>query len=283
MANASQEIDCLQKRWRKVDADRLLRDLTAEGRCTSPFGEIDGRQDLRGIAWPSPSIFKSLKIENIDFSHSNIKKLLLIDSHFAGIALGHSKAVILCNNSRVANCNFAHARLRTSGSTGNARWENCNFEKADLKGCIFHRGSFIHCSFDAAVIDGIEFGTSLLDSCKIGAAIRKTFFRGPIRQCDLSLASFNDCAFYGATFSDCAFPTDAIHFKQWQASFFEIKQSFEADTLSNEASEALRTLMAVWEKLEGTIVQQVIDRRNLVRQYGASAGQEIFAYMRKYA
>lgn len=280
METLLKDLENLSNRWASAQVDSLVAELRRGKVPSSPFGSTDGGQiDLRGISVNEPVILSGGSLAGVDFSHARLSKLLCVKATISDCKFDNSEMVFLGNDSKVYRSSFNEARLATSGSTGMTEFNECSFNKTDLTGGMFKQGRFFACKFSEATLDRVEFGESVIEASEVAGSLSKCFFRGPIKQCDLTEATFLDCAFYGALFIDCRVSDHALVIESWPEVFASICGDLDSGALSLKTANALRKACAVWSKLTGVIMQNLIDRRDFEKSYGSQVAGELFAYL----
>lgn len=131
----------------------------------------DGLLDLRGVKAGRDGLqFRFLTLAGVDFRHARGRLLFfesdLSDCLFDSASLTgqprFDRSFVRCSfrdatlkglaiGTRVTECDFTGADLRSLGSLPNTRFEGCQFEATDLGGAAFSDTTFTDCTFvDAA-------------------------------------------------------------------------------------------------------------------------------------
>lgn len=186
----------LRARWVTEVAQEINVCLSRTGAATSPFGEIDGLVDLRGLplssilksetiamAAPKPIPLKSVPpIKKMDFSHGHFvgggqfSSVEVEDCRFDFFELGSNWRRLF------RRCSFVKAKLKRAHLGG--IFEDCDFSKADLSQSVAGvPDRFVRCNFQ-----GCSFK-------------RASWTRVVLEHCDFSQATFGKGTFHGATFT----------------------------------------------------------------------------------
>lgn len=131
----------------------------------------DGLLDLRGVKAGRDGLqFRFLTLSRVDFRHAR-GRLLFFESELSDCLFDSAsltgqprfdRSFVRCSfrdaslkglaiGTRVAECDFTGADLRSLGSLPNTRFEGCRFDATDLSGAAFSDTTFTDCTFvDAA-------------------------------------------------------------------------------------------------------------------------------------
>lgn len=267
----------LLTRWNSSQVQAVLADFKSNRVPVSPFGlTADGRIDLRGISLNLPLILNGLVATGVDLSFAKLSKLLLIKSTISDWNFDNSQLTLLNNASKIYRASFNEAKLATSGSVGGAEFVECSFICTDLIGGIFKEGVFQECIFSEASLKKVEFGSTTIRNSKIVGTLSKCFFRGCLRECDLTDAIFLDCAFYGVLFSDCTVSEHVLIVKNWVNFFETVRTKSDLNSLSLNSRKALNKWCGVWLELAYVIEQNLIDYRDIEKSEGVQVAEELF-------
>lgn len=131
----------------------------------------DGLLDLRGVKAGRDGLqFRFLTLSRVDFRHAR-GRLLFFESELSDCLFDSAsltgqprfdRSFVRCSfrdatlkglaiGTRVTECDFTGADLRSLGSLPNTRFEGCQFDATDLSGAAFSDTTFTDCTFvDAA-------------------------------------------------------------------------------------------------------------------------------------
>jgi len=123
---------------------------------------------------------------------------------------------------KVKDCSFVGAALRESAlSTGDqagvCRWEDVDFDRADLRGSHFLGGQILRCSFRDAKLDEVNFLQTDIDGVLFSGEVRGVLFdqrviasirptSKVIKNADFSGAVFDNSEFLGCRFENVSWP-----------------------------------------------------------------------------
>ncbi|RMI09774.1 pentapeptide repeat-containing protein [Cellulomonas triticagri] len=168
----------LTRRWTPEHVDGLTGQAVEQARhprpphhLASPWGEVDGRTDLRGFAFPSGFALAYLTLADLD--------------------LGGARGRVLLHEVDLTGCSFDGTRSTTQGALRRS-FTACTFRGARLPG-VRLGGAFTDCDLDGAHLRGaLTTGTTTFTRCRIGADLTGAVLRD---------ARFVDCDFTGLTTS----------------------------------------------------------------------------------
>ena len=216
----------------------------------------------------------------VDLSFSKLSKLLLIKSSIEDWIFDHAHLVLLNNASKIYRASFNEAKMATSGSIGGAEFVECSFIFADLTGGIFKEGAFQRCIFSGSRLEKIEFGITTIENSIIAGTLSKCFFRGSIKESDLTDAIFLDCAFYGVLFSDCKVSEHVLIVKNWLSFLDIVRYKSELNSLSLNSKNVLKKYCQVWLELVDVMPQNLIDYRDIEKSKDTQIADELFRLFR---
>jgi uncharacterized protein YjbI with pentapeptide repeats len=157
----------LQARWSSKlieAANRLLMRGLPE---KSPFGEMpDGYADMRGLV--IREFLNGVKLNRIDlsgcklewagqFDYSTVKDCLFVDADLPA-SLGTD----------FQNCVFINSRL--NGAVFRGRFENCNFQEANLSATLGNQVKFTKCNFTDANLRKVQLLRCKFIECRFAGA-----------------------------------------------------------------------------------------------------------------
>jgi uncharacterized protein YjbI with pentapeptide repeats len=186
--------------------DRLVR-----GRDLDPvgLGEIDGRLDLRGFAFPQvaparsdlavvgsfevaggwvvPEIRSTLKFKSGSWTSLDLTGAYLGDILLMGMQLSNCvfEGADLTSTgffgSSVEHSSFARANVRRAGSGGSYKrrfnvFDHCDFPRARLDASWIGPATFTDCDFSDAKLKKTEFWACTLVRCKFAGELREVIF-----------------------------------------------------------------------------------------------------------
>lgn len=163
-------------RWTKEYLDMCNQRLV-NGDYWSPFGEFEGRLDLRGFQMEKP--LKYVNLDAIDFAHGSTVRVGQILSNAVtnccfedfGMSTNMRTKFQDCNMKKLkargaaihgefVNCDFSGANLSMLHPGSGGMFDNCSFDHVNFKGAHLIRGTFVNCSFDGAKFGKGSFGSS---------------------------------------------------------------------------------------------------------------------------
>jgi uncharacterized protein YjbI with pentapeptide repeats len=188
----------IRNRWSNEVTEEINRSLSNDGDARSPFGEYNGRQDLRGIrlnrALARETVARSTRppralndipaLAHLDFSfgvfegEGQLSDVHVVDCRFDKFGQGsnwRSKfqacTFVGANMKRsqllgeFVECDFESAKLSSSRAARATRFVRCNFRLADLRDAIWTQVLFEDCTFDEAVFGGGSLGGAKFLGC----------------------------------------------------------------------------------------------------------------------
>jgi len=229
----------LTARWSPDQADTARRSLL-RGKPHSPFGNHDGRIDLRGLRFCPDDAVHLAKIYDLDavsvtavdlsdgtFTQWRMSRTRFVDCRFDRCTFDGLRAY----SARFDRCSFIDSDLREASLGGwttrwrrrvyGARYIDCDFTNADLRylnpghaqfrGCAFVGSRWRGTRTMSAVFEDCDFRDATLrevmfDGRELGAGIPRRRGENRLAGCDFSTTHLNGCSFLAIDFRDCVPP-----------------------------------------------------------------------------
>lgn len=179
--------DFLRSRWDESVAEAINKRLQKSSSADSPYGEYQGRIDVRGLP-----IMLQMKSENV--------------------ALAGSKPIPLSSVPPIRVMDFAFAQLRGFGQFCDVEMEDCIFDGAAIGANwarTFRRCSFVQASMKRAQLQGVfedcDFSRadlSMSRSSRLSRFIRCKFSGTNLRSAQWVNVIFERCIFETAKFGN---------------------------------------------------------------------------------
>ncbi|HTK03165.1 MAG TPA: pentapeptide repeat-containing protein [Alphaproteobacteria bacterium] len=198
------------------------------------LGKYDGRLDLRGFSFSKSNVkISNATLKDIDFSYGHFG-ITIKNSMLENIILDKAEGFqVFDEGSTFRNCSFINADWRncTLGYSG-ARYESCNFQKANLLGTLYYQGYFIDCDFSNAKLTGTDFQSSHFINCKFKGKLKNIWFRGKTERSSIKNVDFSEAVLWNVVFanvidlSTVTIPKDGNHvfFPRWDYTLKVAKQ-----------------------------------------------------------
>jgi uncharacterized protein YjbI with pentapeptide repeats len=174
----------LCRRWSAVDgnvspsgwfsADQLLAGVS------SPFGQVTGREDFRGLPLQENMRLGEYVLKDIDFSGADIrgahfKGTKFVNCIFDGTCLASARQWrVQFENCRFVRTDFSNA---TFGADG-ALYAGCIFDRAIFTRTSFIRPEFVDCAFLTCRLKGADFNMSQFVRCRFTGKLSDVRFNG---------------------------------------------------------------------------------------------------------
>lgn len=232
----------LVTRW--LDDPRLrqqvLRRLLSGKELGSLVGSVDGRADLRGFIFPSPTFGNQVSVGGLDFRLSaekvKVRSVVWEAMDFTGATLSHlmfidctlrdlkvQDAVQVGSGfwgCLLADSHFTSSDLRElclSSDQDPSKWQNSTVEHCDLRDAVMWGGAFENVEFRAIKTNGLNVTLNNLVDVKFSGTVDRVHFdnrrHGNLQPrthlgVDFSEATLREVDFSGWRFSDALLPKE---------------------------------------------------------------------------
>ncbi|MEO1333417.1 MAG: pentapeptide repeat-containing protein [Myxococcota bacterium] len=171
----------LRERWSgpEVDIADSIRDEEA------PFGEHEGRIDLRGLTAPRRFFFSRTQWDGVDLTYADLSKSYAY-TVFRNCVFDRAEMLSTVAN-KFTHCSFKGANFHRPGIVGT--YESCDFRLAKFRVARFPSASvFRSCDFSEARFMSASFNRPTFESCSFDGARMKGG--------TLGRSTFKDCTFH---------------------------------------------------------------------------------------
>jgi hypothetical protein len=146
----------------------------------SPFGQIEGRKDYRGLFFPTGSRLVKRIFRNVDLSKACFTGAWIEDCTFEDVLFSATDLVNISEHGNVfKKCVFEKSKF--SGAV--LGFNGTKYIETEFVGCIFSKTGFIraefsNCTFRECRMDGVDFNASSFDQCEFKGILKEIWFRG---------------------------------------------------------------------------------------------------------
>ncbi len=183
----------LKSRWETNEGKEKVRDiikaLKSNISLENYVEKINDKWDLRGVKLSEPELeeellpkysiiinknileFKKARLQDIDFSFSDLSYSLWTKCEFENLTLFNTKATnirfwaCVMKSSIVGKTNFSNSLLGGRLKTDSGSFEGVNFKNSNFKGTVYSFPLFKNCVFENCNLDEVNFDGSRFESC----------------------------------------------------------------------------------------------------------------------
>lgn len=185
----NQQKECLEveikKRWKKEHGplcrNEFMNYIKEKKRLKpSPYKDIDGFMDYRGLELPELFAIKRVKFKNIDFSYMKVSRLRIRRSKFKHCRFNNSDlSGIYDKGNTFKDCEFYKVSFRYGGlGYAGSKYVDCVFNNCSFSNTNFVRAEFTNCKFIDCNLKSVDFNGSSFDNCEFEGLLFDIIFRG---------------------------------------------------------------------------------------------------------